>query len=121
MIDITNRKRESKAHSAIVMAIKGKLSVYVIFLVMTFGSIGLVSFQSLKERKNLTILVVAKNKEIIDLNNQYEVCSFNPFLPINFFQCIVSSSILINIDFVSIFYMKISNYWVNYAIDKVVL
>ena len=48
----------------------------MIFLFMTFGTIGLISFQTIKERKNSTILLVAKYKEIDDLNNRYEVYSF---------------------------------------------
>jgi len=61
------------------MAIRGKVSTYTIFLVMAIGTIAFVSFQSLKEQKNLTILLVAKNKNIDDLNNRFEVGYFDPF------------------------------------------
>ncbi|KAG0626693.1 hypothetical protein M758_2G144600 [Ceratodon purpureus] len=54
------------------MAGRGKVSLYMIFLIMTFGTIGLISFQTLKERKTSAILLVAKYKEIDDLNNRYE-------------------------------------------------
>jgi len=51
------------------MAIRGTVSAYTIFLIIAIGTIALVSFQSLKERKSLTILLVAKDKKIDDLNN----------------------------------------------------
>lgn len=66
-------KVESESFNAIGMAGREKVSLYMIFLVMTFGTIGLISFQTLKERKNSTILLVAKYKEIDSLNNRYEV------------------------------------------------
>ena len=50
-----------------------KVPFYMIFFIMTFGTIGLISFQTLKERKNSSILLVAKYKEIQNLKNQYEV------------------------------------------------
>jgi len=64
------------------MAIRGKVSMYTIFLVVAIGTIGLLSFQGLKERKNSTMLLKAKNKKIDDLKNQYEVGSFNHFYDI---------------------------------------
>jgi len=53
------------------MTTRGKVSAYTIIIIMAIGTIALVSFQSLKEQKNLTIFLIAKNKKIDDLNNRF--------------------------------------------------
>lgn len=55
------------------MAARGRIPPYMILLVVAFALVGFVGFQTLKERKNASAILVAKDSEVEKIKEQHDV------------------------------------------------